>query len=190
MSHFSKIALCLLPAMALAACGPVESRTPVGAPPAAVPALNPVGVDRLLNNKGLSLQWISWDVRGTVDARMEGDGIRLTGRQGDPAGNRGLLTLDGKVQEIGPDYFTFRGKISITDTPDVGRHCELDKLWHFAITQDRKYYRLREFEWCDGLTDYVDIYFSAAPICARSDSASPSTRMTVHSSIGRAPNDL
>ena len=39
------------------------------------------------------------------------------------------------------------------------RICEKTKDWHFAITQGRPYYRLREFEWCDGLTDYIDLYF-------------------------------
>ena len=48
---------------------------------------------------------------------------------------------------------------SITDTPDRGRTCERRKTWHFAVTQRRSFYRLREFEWCDGLTDYVDVYF-------------------------------
>lgn len=71
----------------------------------------------------------------------------------------GRLFLDGSILEIGEGFFTFRGTIRITDTPDAGRSCERDKTWHFAITQNRPYYRLREFGWCDGLTDYIDIYF-------------------------------
>ena len=54
---------------------------------------------------------------------------------------------------------TFIGTIRIADTPDRGRLCEQTKSWRFAITQRRKYYRLREFEWCDGLTDYIDLHF-------------------------------
>jgi hypothetical protein len=34
-----------------------------------------------------------------------------------------------------------------------------DKAWHFAVMQNRPYWRLREFDWCEDLTDYVDIYF-------------------------------
>ncbi len=49
--------------------------------------------------------------------------------------------------------------LHILDAPDQGRACEADKSWHFAITQQRLYFRLREFEWCDRLTDYIDIYF-------------------------------
>ena len=71
----------------------------------------------------------------------------------------GRLFLDGTITEIGAGYFTFEGTIRITDTPDPGRQCEDNKSWHFAVTQNRPYYRLREFEWCDGLTDYIDIYF-------------------------------
>ena len=64
-----------------------------------------------------------------------------------------------KRLQIGEGYFILRGTVAITDTPDPGRECRADKNWRFAITQNRQYYRLREFEWCDGLTDYVDIYF-------------------------------
>lgn len=115
-------------------------------------------VDRLVNNTGVTLQWISWDQRGEAHARQGSDGLYLTASQVDP-GKAGALWLDGKVTAAGPDWFTFEGLIRITHSPDQGRTCEGNKTWHFAITQNRKYYRLREFEWCDGLTDYVDIYF-------------------------------
>ena len=67
--------------------------------------------------------------------------------------------LDGTISEIGRDYFIFDGTIRIAETPDKGRLCEQTNTWRFAITQNRRFFRLREFEWCDGLTDYVDIYF-------------------------------
>jgi hypothetical protein len=41
----------------------------------------------------------------------------------------------------------------------MGRRCEQTGEWRFAVTQNRKYWRLRQFEWCDYLTDYIDIYF-------------------------------
>ena len=63
------------------------------------------------------------------------------------------------MTEIGTGYFTFKGTIRIKDTPDRNRSCEKTKNWHFAVTQNRPYFRLREFEWCDYLTDYIDIYF-------------------------------
>lgn len=113
---------------------------------------------RLLAADGVTLQWIGWNERGHVNVREDGGTIRLTGSQVAPDGP-GRLFLDGEVREIGADYFVFDGTIRITDTPDPGRTCEADKLWHFAVTQGRPYWRLREFEWCDDLTDYVDVYF-------------------------------
>jgi hypothetical protein len=120
--------------------------------------LDPAEAERLLSAKGVSLQWIDWDRRGSVFARMEGDVLRLSAAQSDAAG-KGTLRLDGTVLEIGQGYFTFKGVIQISNTPDMGRNCRANKTWHFAVTQNRPYWRLREFEWCDGLTDYVDIYF-------------------------------
>lgn len=114
-------------------------------------------LDRLIANKGITLQWIDWNTRGTANARWEGESLRLTAAQAKSGGGR--LFLDGVVEEIGRDHFTFRGTIRIEDTPDAGRRCEATKRWQFAITQNRPYWRLREFEWCDGLTDYIDIYF-------------------------------
>jgi hypothetical protein len=122
------------------------------------PAMDETTIDRLANNRGVTLQWITWDQRGTAHGRQGTDGFYLTGSQVNPTGP-GALFLDGKVTAAGPDWFTFEGTIRISHSPDEGRMCEANKTWHFAITQNRKYYRLREFEWCDGLTDYVDIYF-------------------------------
>lgn len=120
--------------------------------------LSAKAAQRLAANKGLTLQWIDWNTRGTAVVRREGKVWRLRGAQAE-AGGPGRLFLDGTITEIGADYFTFEGRIAITDTPDAGRKCDKSKTWHFAITQNRRYYRLREFEWCDGLTDYVDIHF-------------------------------
>lgn len=120
--------------------------------------LDRAAAQRLLGAKGVTLQWIGWNQRGSLNAREEKGTIFLTGSQSDQHGP-GQLYLDGWVEEVGADYFVFRGTIRITDTPDGGRKCERQKLWHFAVTQNRPYWRLREFEWCDYLTDYVDIYF-------------------------------
>lgn len=113
--------------------------------------------ERLLANKGITLQWIGWNERGTAHARWQGNQLRLTGAQAKTGGGR--LFLDGYVTAINESDFTFRGTIRIEDTPDAGRRCEMTKDWQFAVTQNRPYWRLREFEWCDGLTDYIDIYF-------------------------------
>ncbi len=106
----------------------------------------------------MTLQWIDWNTRGSIKVRRDGAIWRLSAAQAE-AGGPGRLFLDGTIDEIGAGYFTFNGTIRIADTPDHGRRCEADKTWHFAVTQNRSYYRLREFEWCDGLTDYIDIHF-------------------------------
>jgi hypothetical protein len=127
-------------------------------PGEATRVLSQTDAERLLANKGASLQWIGWETRGAAVV-TRGDPLwTLRAAQSAPDG-RGRLILEGAILEIGEGYFTFRGTIRIADTPDAGRMCEATKTWHFAVTQNRRYYRLREFEWCDRLTDYVDIYF-------------------------------
>ncbi|MBB4857633.1 hypothetical protein HNO88_000944 [Novosphingobium chloroacetimidivorans] len=140
-------ALLLLPLALLTAAAPGE-RTRINSARDA---------QRLLAAKGVTLQWIDWHTRGSVRV-VKGPVWRLTAAQAQ-AGGPGRLQLDGTVTEIGKGHFTFRGTIRMTDTPDLGRRCEATKDWHFAITQGRPYYRLREFEWCDRLTDYIDIHF-------------------------------
>ena len=113
---------------------------------------------RLQHNSGLTLQWISWDYRGRVQVSERGGRVHLSGSQA-ARGGPGRLTVDGEVVEIGPSSFTFRGRIVITDTPDAGRNCVRDGSYEFRVTGRRRYWRLQEMEACDGLTDYVDIYF-------------------------------
>ncbi len=129
------------------------------------PALAPTRVlsetdaERLRTVQGVTLQWIDWDERGDVEITRseEGHWWLKGGQQGE---NGAGLSLDGFIIEIGEDYFLFDGRIAIMNTPDAGRSCEQHKIWRFEATQRRSYYRLREFEWCDYLTDYVDIYFA------------------------------
>lgn len=145
-----------LAALALACSAPVAADEAPRPEPTRI--LDREGADRLLANKGLTLQWLDWDTRGTAHVVSEDGTLRLRGAQAQADGP-GRLFLDGVITEVGQGYFTFEGRIAITDTPDAGRRCAKDKTWHFAVTQGRRYYRLREFEWCDGLTDYIDIYF-------------------------------
>ena len=159
-----------LAALSLAACAADAQSPPASTPPpATIPTtpqpyaqptriLDQAAAQRLRANKGVTLQWIDWNTRGSAVVTADKGVWHLRGSQAQ-AGGPGRLYLDGDIVEIGADYFTFEGVIRITDAPDVGRKCEKSKTWHFAVTQNRPYYRLREFEWCDGLTDYVDIYF-------------------------------
>ncbi len=126
--------------------------------PAATEVSSTRDAQRLRSAQGITLQWIDWDKRGDVYVARGPDGVwRINGLQ---RGDGGRLAVDGAITEIGEDYFLMDGRIVISNTPDRGRLCIADKVWRFEVTQNRTYYRLREFEWCDGLTDYVDIYFS------------------------------
>lgn len=162
----------LFPVLLLCACT-ASAGTPseeVAPPPAASDPAQPswpgeatrvlsqTDADRLLANKGVTLQWIDWDRRGVAKV-IAGEPLWTLRAAQNARQGKGRLILDGALLEIGEGYFTFRGRVRIADTPDPGRMCEASKTWHFAITQNRRYYRLREFEWCDSLTDYIDIYF-------------------------------
>ena len=115
-------------------------------------------LNRLRRNSGITLQWISFEspARGHVYVTERGGLVHLRGSQ---AANGGNLTLEGDVLSIDATSFTFRGRISIVDTPDRGRNCLRDGTYEFRVTQRRRYWRLQQMEACDGLTDYVDIYF-------------------------------
>lgn len=121
--------------------------------------LDPAMAERLFANTGATLQWIGWEKRGRTWVAVDDRGYWLvTGEQKGAQGER--LSLEGFVTEIGPDYFLYDGTIKILGTPSRDRLCNVSKRgWRFEITQNRKYWRLREFEWCDRLTDYIDIYF-------------------------------
>ena len=105
------------------------------------------------------MQWIDWNTRGRATVQPGGWYVDFERHAGPAARTGAAGRCDGTIAEIGRDYFIFDGTIRIAETPDTGRLCEQTKSWRFAITQNRRFFRLREFEWCDGLTDYVDIYF-------------------------------
>ncbi|KEO88537.1 hypothetical protein EH31_16390 [Erythrobacter longus] len=116
------------------------------------------GAERLMRNEGVTLQWNGLEERGPiwVGVTQSGHWSLVGGQKGEADG---YLDLEGFITEIGEDYFVFSGTIKMLGTPDEDRFCRDTKQWRFEVTQNRSYYRLREFEWCDGLTDYIDIYF-------------------------------
>jgi hypothetical protein len=129
-------------------------------PPAPTKIDSRAALERLLGNSGMSIQWISWTSaeRGRIKPTWQGKTLMLEGVQRAKDGP-GRVSVVGHVTRIGATEFVLNGTITIEDTPDAGRRCEKAGDWKFAITQNRKYWRLRDFEWCDQLTDYIDIYF-------------------------------
>ena len=136
------------------------------AAPAALPAQSGVrtvvddaaALRRLRRNSGITLQWIDFGrvPRGHVRVTDRGGLVHLSGSQ---RGNGGEVTLEGDVVSIGPSSFRLAGNITIRDTPDRGRVCVREGEFEFRVTQNRRYWRLQQMTVCDGLTDYVDIYF-------------------------------
>lgn len=157
-----KILACLASLLAASAAAPIASAP--AAPAASAPAAqrtvvrDPAALARLRRNSGITLQWISFasPTRGHVYVTDRGGLVHLRGSQ---SGSGGELRLEGDVLSIDRTSFTFRGRISIVDTPDRGRNCLRDGDFEFRVTQRRRYWRLQQMEACDGLTDYVDIYF-------------------------------
>lgn len=146
-------------ALALTVTGAV-AQAPAAAPGERTIVNDRTALTRLRRNSGITLQWISFENpgRGHVIAQMNGGLLHLNGYQ-QARNGRGRVTLDGDVVRINPRSFFFRGRIVITDAPDVGRNCVREGLYEFRATGQRRYWRLQNIEACDGLADYVDIYF-------------------------------
>ena len=149
-----------LAALLVIGAGPAGPSAAQPAPAAARRTVvgDPAALARLRRNSGVTLQWISWDYRGRVRVAEAGGLVYLSGSQ-IQRGGAGRLALDGELVSIDARSFTFRGRIAITDTPDPGRACVREGTYEFRVTQRRRYWRLQQMEQCDGLTDYVDIYF-------------------------------
>ncbi len=146
-------------ALLLAATGVAAASAPA-APGERTIVNDRTALGRLQRNSGITLQWISFENpgRGHVVAQMNGGLLHLNGAQVARNG-RGQVTLDGDVTRINPRSFVFRGRIVITDAPDLGRNCVREGTYEFRATGQRRYWRLQDFEACDGLADYVDIYY-------------------------------
>lgn len=149
----------ILAGLALLLATPAATIPPAPAATATI-VTDRAALARLRRNSGITLQWISFEsaARGHVRASEQRGIVHLRGTQVQRNG-AGRLELDGDVVEIGPRSFTFRGRIAITDTPDPDRECIREGTYEFRVTRNRRYWRLQQMEACDGLTDYVDIYF-------------------------------
>ena len=114
----------------------------------------------LLGRHKLSLQWISWDYFGQANVSNKSGVLYLKGEQKARNGND-YVKIDGVITSIDAKEFVFDGAITmrISHIAD-GKPCERTGEMTFLITGKRKYWRLQEMDNpCDGVTDYVDIYF-------------------------------
>ncbi|NMK44755.1 hypothetical protein [Achromobacter sp. Bel] len=135
---------------------PAQQNGAALAPVAKTEIRNQAAYERLLNNSGVSVQWLWSADRGHLTAKDENDVVRIDGTQ---ANFEGTLKIKGEIVSIDSDRFVFRGTILILDAPDKGRRCERTGDYEFRATGKRKYWRLQQMESCGRLTDYVDIYY-------------------------------
>jgi ABC-type Fe2+-enterobactin transport system substrate-binding protein len=135
---------------------PAQQNGAALAPVAKTEIKNQAAYERLLNNSGVSVQWLWSADRGHLTAKDENDVVRIDGTQ---ANFEGTLKIKGEIVSIDSDRFVFRGTILILDAPDKGRRCERTGDYEFRATGKRKYWRLQQMESCGRLTDYVDIYY-------------------------------
>jgi len=114
----------------------------------------------LLGKHKLSLQWISWDYFGTATVTDKKGILYLRGEQ-KQRGGRDYLKIDGTITSIDKNEFTFNGTIVMqVSHNNNGAACKREGEMTFAVKGKRKYWRLQEMDNpCDGVTDYVDIYF-------------------------------
>jgi hypothetical protein len=105
-----------------------------------------------------SMQWVSWDRFGRATV-TEHDGILTL--KAEQRYNGEYVTVDGTIVSVDTKEFVFEGKI-ITRVSHIngGEPCVRDGRFTFAITQNRKYWRLQQMDNpCESVTDYIDVYF-------------------------------
>lgn len=114
---------------------------------------------RLLGRHMFSLQWISWKKFGTATVSRNEEGrLLIDARQ---ALNGDEVTLTGQLSTIDAQTFVVDGELR-TKVSHIngGNVCARSGSFTFKATGKRKYWRLQEMENpCDGVVDYVDIYF-------------------------------
>ena len=129
-------------------------------------------VDQLFGRHKLSLQWLSWTYFGYVDfVKTDFNTYSISGYQD---GNKKskmeivetgecdgcYLKIKGVIKKITDKELQFTGRIeSSVKHIQNGLPCIKEGKYTFKSTQGRKYWRLQEMDGCEGVTDYVDIYF-------------------------------
>lgn len=113
----------------------------------------------LLGKHRFSLQWISWDYFGIATVTDKKGVLYLKGEQKGRAADD-YLTIDGIITQIDEREFTFNGKI-VTKVSRIngGEPCPREGEMTFAITKNRRYWRLQDMRNpCEGVLDYVDVF--------------------------------
>lgn len=115
---------------------------------------------RLLGPHRLSLQWISWTRFGRAVVTEKDGVLNISGEQS-ARGTGDYLKIKGVFTEVDTREIKFKGTIETKVSHiNEGKPCKREGEMTFHITQNRRYWRLKEMDNpCDPVTDYVDIYF-------------------------------
>lgn len=115
---------------------------------------------KLLGKHMFSLQWISWDYFGSATVTEKKGVLSLNGMQKSRE-NDDYVKIDGEIKKIDSKSFVFEGTVETKISHiNGGNLCIRDGEMTFAITKNRKYWRLQDINNpCDDVADYIDIYF-------------------------------
>jgi hypothetical protein len=115
---------------------------------------------KLLGKHMFSLQWISWDYFGSATITENKGILSLKGAQKSRE-NDDYVKIDGEITSVDSKSFVFEGTVETKISHiNNGEPCVREGEMTFAITKNRKYWRLQDMNNpCDDVADYVDIYF-------------------------------
>jgi hypothetical protein len=123
--------------------------------------INDSGAKRILVGRHrLALQWVGWDYFGSAAVIERQRILYLKGRQKSRK-HGDYVNVEGRIISVDKKEFRFVGKI-VTQVSHIfgGKPCTRDGEMTFRITGKRRYWRLQEVDNpCEGVTDYVDLYF-------------------------------
>lgn len=128
--------------------------------------------DKIILGKHLfSSQWISWDNFGKVviTKTKKANVYNISGIQD------GTTCSDNENGRSNGDYLKIQGTITVKSQSELvfngkivlkiyhlnnGQPCIREGEYHFLATEGRRYWRMQEMNNpCDGVCDYVDIFF-------------------------------
>ena len=107
----------------------------------------------------LTLQFIS-DTPGVVNIVQKNDTLFLTGKT-ISNDSSGYLYLDGYLQDVVLDSFSFIGKVNMFASEKCCGKIEKEGVWTFRRMEDRTFFRLKERDSlcsCDTCCIYMDIH--------------------------------
>ncbi len=118
--------------------------------------------EKLLGEHMISLQWISWDYFGkaVIGKTETANEYTIKGEQKSKE-NSDYLKIDGTLKTISETELKFTGIIeTFISHINNGEACRRNGIFTFKVKGKRKYWRMQEIDNpCDGVADYVDIYF-------------------------------